>query len=679
MTKHISTFNCRESSGTTYETFVMRAEEQPRVINIRVIIGKQTHSFGYDKEKQIRKEMLPMTKVKKLRHNEYYDMQEIFDKLYADSKQEKTFENLMELIRSPENIKLAYRNIKRNSGSNTSGTDERTIKDIESIPTDKYVEMVQRKLSYYQPKPVRRVEIPKPNGKLRPLGIPTIIDRLVQQCILQVLEPICEAKFHERNNGFRPNRSTENAIAQCYQMIQLQNLYFVVDIDIKSFFDNVNHSKLIKQMWTMGIRDKQLICIIKAILKAPIIMPNGEIQYPECGTPQGGILSPLLSNIVLNELDWWIDSQWENIPTHQEYKCGTNSSGTIIKSNIYRVLRKMNLKEMYIVRYADDFKIFCRKRSDANKVFIAVKQWLQERLKLQISEEKSQVVNLKRHYSEFLGFKLKAVKKGNKYVVRSHIRDKAVKKITEELQEQVKKIQKPKDSKQSVFEIHKFNQMVEGIQNYYQYATEVSIDCNIIQRKISTTIKNRLKKRVKKKGVINSKHIKESYGKSQQIRFVDNIPLVPIGYVQTKNPMQKKKSICKYTAEGRAEIHKNLKFDEYVLWIMKQLIYSYQYTESVEFTDNKISLYAAQYGKCAILGTILDIKDIHCNHKLPKQYGGNDKYQNLIIIHQDVHRLIHATNPEIINRYLATLKLDKGQITKINSLRKMAHNEPINI
>ena len=262
-----------------------------------------------------------MTKVAKLRHNEYYDMQSIFDELYAESQKGKIFQNLMEIISSPENIRLAYRNIKRNSGSNTSGTDKATIKDIQSIPTDKYVEIVQRKLSYYKPKPVKRVEIPKPNGKLRPLGIPTIMDRLVQQCILQVLEPICEAKFHERSNGFRPNRSTENAMAQCYRMIQQQGLHFVVDIDIKGFFDNVNHSKLIKQMWTMGIRDKQLICIIKAMLTAPIVMPDGKIVRPTCGTPQGGILSPLLSNIVLNELDWWISSQWETIPTMHEYKC----------------------------------------------------------------------------------------------------------------------------------------------------------------------------------------------------------------------------------------------------------------------------------------------------------------------------------------------------------------------
>ena len=621
--------------------------------------------------------MLPMTKVTKLRHNEYYNMQELFDKLYADSKQDKIFENLMELIAQPENIKLAYRNIKRNKGSSTSGTDRSTIEDIKSLPTDKYVEMVQRKLKFYQPKPVRRIEIPKPNGKMRPLGIPTIIDRLVQQSILQVLEPICEAKFHERNNGFRPNRSTENAIAQCYKMIQQQNLHFVVDIDIKGFFDNVNHSKLIKQIWAMGIRDKKLICIIKAMLKAPIILPDGKIEYPERGTPQGGILSPLLSNIVLNELDWWIASQWENIPTKRNYRGRIHKSGSIDKGNKFKLLRDTQLKEMYIVRYADDFKIFCRKRSDANKVFLAVKQWLQDRLKLQISQEKSKVINLKKQYSEYLGFKLKAVRKGKKYVVRSHMRDKAKQKVTEQLIKQIKRIQRPKGKNISIMEIRKYNQMVEGIQNYYQYATNVNIDCDEINRLVSIIITNRLRNRVKKKGITQNKHILKRYGVSRQLRFIDGYPLVPIGYVQTKPPMYKKISICKYTVEGRQEIHKNLQFDEYVLWVMEQLQYNYQSTESIEFTDNKISVYAAQYGKCAVLGIILDMEDIHCHHKLPKSLGGKDNYQNLIIVHQDIHRLIHATKQETISKYLSALKLDKRQISKVNKLRKMVGNEAI--
>ena len=429
----------------------------------------------------------------------------------------------------------------------------------------------------------------------------------------------------------------------------------------------------------MGIRDKQLLCIMKEMLKAPIVMPNGDIQHPVCGTPQGGVLSPLLSNIVLNELDWWISSQWENMPTKKLYRIGINKSGSECKSDVYRSLRRTNLKEMYIVRYADDFKIFCRNRSDADKVFQAVKKWLKERLKLQISEEKSKVVNLRKHYSEFLGFRLKAVKKGKKYAVRSHMREKAVERATERLKEQIKRIQNPNDVKTYAFEIRRYNLMVEGIQNYYRFATNITTDCSKIQRVLSTVITNRLKDRVSRTGEINSVHIRERYGRSKQMRFVNGEPIAPIGYVQTKNPMHKKRSICKYTQQGRAEIHKILKLDDYVLYVMEQMLYDYKTTDSIEYTDNRISVYTAQRGKCAILGKMLEMENIHCHHKLPKYMGGKDNYQNLIIVHKDVHILIHARKEETITLYLAKLNLNKEQINKLNSLRKLAGNEAIEI
>ena len=163
-------------------------------------------------------------KKSKLRHAEYYDMQKTFDSLYADSKSGEVFGHLMDIISAPSNIKLAFRNIKGNDGSHTAGTDGRTIESLAVMPEDKFVKLIQKQFRRYEPKAVKRVEIPKPNGKMRPLGIPCIIDRIVQQCILQVMEPICEAKFYEHSYGFRPCRSAENAISYAYGLAQTKTV-----------------------------------------------------------------------------------------------------------------------------------------------------------------------------------------------------------------------------------------------------------------------------------------------------------------------------------------------------------------------------------------------------------------------------------------------------------------------
>lgn len=201
--------------------------------------------------------------VESLRHAEYYGMQRTFDELYARSQAGEVFDNLMELILSKDNIMLAYRNIKSNSGSATPGTDRLRITDIGRLPADEVVARVRKIVrggtNGYTPRSVRRKEIPKPNGKTRPLGIPCIWDRLIQQCIKQVMEPICEAKFSSNSYGFRPNRSVENAIAAIYRLIQRSGLYYVVEFDVKGFFDNVDHSKLIRQLWSMNNHSQKLL------------------------------------------------------------------------------------------------------------------------------------------------------------------------------------------------------------------------------------------------------------------------------------------------------------------------------------------------------------------------------------------------------------------------------------
>lgn len=211
-------------------------------------------------------------------------MQGIFDDLYARSLNETTKGiDLYKIITSKNNILLAYRNIKVNTGSKTAGTDGLTIDHYKMANEDEFINEIRSSLIDYKPQSVRRVEIPKPNGKKRPLGIPTMRDRLIQQMFKQVLEPICEAKFYNHSYGFRPNRSTHHAMARCQFLVNKVGYHHVVDVDVQSFFDKVNHTKLLNQLYTIGVKDKRVLSIISKMLKAPI---KGS-GVPTQGTPQG--------------------------------------------------------------------------------------------------------------------------------------------------------------------------------------------------------------------------------------------------------------------------------------------------------------------------------------------------------------------------------------------------------
>ena len=220
----------------------------------------------------------------KIRNNVLFNRQDTFDDLYARAKNGDNCYKLIELIKSPNNILLAYRNIRANTGSVTPGVDNVTIKDINQLTDEEFISKVTKMLDNWQPRKVKRVFIPKENGDKRPLGIPSIWDRVIQQCILQILNPIFESKFYNHSYGFRENRSTHHALSRMVSLINRGKMYYCISVDIKGFFDNVDHKKLIQQMWTMGIRDKRLIAMINKLLKAEI---EGE-GIPTRGTPQGG-------------------------------------------------------------------------------------------------------------------------------------------------------------------------------------------------------------------------------------------------------------------------------------------------------------------------------------------------------------------------------------------------------
>ena len=596
---------------------------------------------------------------KALRQNEYYDMQPIFDKLFALSKKGCNHYNLMDIITSDNNILLAYRKIKRNKGSKTKGTNDSTIEDIADMSEETFVKMVKDRLNNFHPHSVRRVEIPKPDGRTRPLGIPTIEDRIIQECIKQVIEPICEAQFYNHSYGFRPNRDTENAIAR-FNDLAFKGYHYVVDIDIKSFFDNVNHGKLLKQLWALGIRDKKLIKILSLMLKAEI---EGE-GVSNKGTPQGGILSPLLSNVCLNELDWWIASQWEKFPTRHKYQ----------KLDKYKAMRKTMLKEIWIIRYADDFKIMCKDHKTARKIFIATKMWLKERLSLEISPEKSMITNLKKNYSSFLGFKLK-VKKSKKakmgYTNRSHVLKKAKLKARNKIKSKIRILQK----EPTVENVNKYNSTVLGLQNYYSTATMVSQDFAEIAYIVNKSLKCRLHKQCSDEGKTNEAY-KKFYGKYNfKKTYIAGIALFPIAAIKFCIPANFSQDITPYTVKGRETIHANLKFK--TVYIMRYLMENPIKGESTEYNDNRISLFAGQQGKCYVTKDWLQIGEMEIHHKIPREKNGTDKYDNLLYVTKTVHSLIHATRPETIEFYMNKLKLDKKSLIKLNKLRSTVGNDVI--
>ncbi|USK62229.1 group II intron reverse transcriptase/maturase [Peribacillus asahii] len=593
--------------------------------------------------------------AKGIRYKQYYEFGEIQKELYKSSKTRGNFKDLFEIILSDENIMLAYRNIKKNTGSKTKGSDGYSIIHLAEKDKETFLSEIRRALVNYKPQSIRRVYIPKHDGKKRPLGIPTIKDRIIQQMFLQVLEPICEAKFYNHSYGFRPLRSTRHAIARVQTLININKLHYTVDIDIKGFFDNVDHNLLIKQLWNIGIRDKRVLAIISKMLKAPIL---GE-GIPSKGVPQGGILSPLLSNVVLNDLDHWVANQWETFETRHKY------SGNDVK--ISNLKRASQLKEGYIVRYADDFRILARDSKTAWKWFHAVTGYLQDRLRLDISKEKSRVINLRKRSSVFLGYKIKAVPKKKKWIAKTNVADRNVEQITTRLREQIKKLkQHPTPENVALY-----NSVVLGSQQFFKYATHVTKDFEKIEFNLLKTLRKRLRK-VAKYGYIKvdrTSTYQRLYGDRRKKTYAIKKAgyLFPIAAVRTQNNLNFSQSLNPYDTPNV------FAWDVELVKLMKANIPN----RSIEYLDNRLSRYSMQKGKCAITNMLLTADVAHCHHKIPISLGGTDDFSNLVFVHKLVHRLIHATNVETINKYIKILSLNAMQLRKLNQYRALCKLESI--
>lgn len=330
-------------------------------------------------------------------------------------------EGLLEQILSPENLNLAYRQVKRNKGA--GGIDGMQVDELLPYLRDHKEELVQNlRDGKYRPKPVRRVEIPKENGKTRKLGIPTVVDRLIQQAIAQVLSPIFEKQFSDSSFGFRPNRSTHDALKKCQSHIAAGYKY-VVDMDLEKYFDTVNQSKLI-QILSESIKDGRVISLIHKFLRAGV-MADGMFEESPEGVPQGGPLSPLLGNIMLNECD------------HELEKRGH-----------------------HFVRYADDLMIFCKSKKAARRTLEHILPYIEKKLFLKVNREKTKVSHINR--VKYLGYSF--------YIYRGEGRLRIHPKSIRKLKDKIREITGRSNGMGIEERKTKLNQMVRGWTNYFKLA-----------------------------------------------------------------------------------------------------------------------------------------------------------------------------------------------------------------
>jgi group II intron reverse transcriptase/maturase len=371
----------------------------------------------------------------------------------AERSPDHKFDDLFNLVCDIDWLRIAHDHVSNNAGSITAGHDGINMSEFDGDLENNLQKIRDAlKLGNFDAKPVRRVNIPKPNGKLRPLGIPTIRDRIVQESMRMILEPIYEADFSQHSYGFRPNRSTMHAIAHLrYSMTENKKYFWVVEGDISSYFDTINHCKLMKLLGRR-IRDKGLLDLIWKFLRAGV-MERKLFKDTTLGTPQGGIVSPLLANVYLHELDKYM----------QKY---TDLSG---QDKTKR--RTQRLANFVYVRYADDFVVLTNgTKEQAKAMKEELHNFLSTTLRLDLSMEKTRVTHLNQGF-DFLGFRFKRSMCGKGTSTRLLIPETKAQKHLDKLKEALD----PSTHEDSAeLKLKAINRIIAGWCRYYQHTSKVS-------------------------------------------------------------------------------------------------------------------------------------------------------------------------------------------------------------
>ncbi|RED76156.1 group II intron reverse transcriptase/maturase [Cohnella phaseoli] len=567
---------------------------------------------------------------------------------------------LLEIITADATILTAIHNLKANQGGNTPGTDGQTMKrDILQMDAEQVLPRVKSLLQRYQPQPIRRVYIDKP-GKVekRPLGIPAIIDRIAQECIRMVIEPILEAQFFDHSYGFRPMRDAHMAIGRVADVIHKTGYHWVVEGDISNFFDNVNHSKLINKLWNMGIRDQRVLMIIKAILKSGI---KGEIESNELGTAQGGIISPLLANVYLNIMDEWIIREWDRKKTRSQYKRGFSRGKEMMLRDITK--GRCKLKPAFLIRYADDWILVTQSKKSAEKWKSRVAKYLNTNLRLKLSEEKTLITNVEKKPIKFVGFNFKVVKGKSKKGFISRIRPNPARlqsKI-DEIHRFTRKMRHIPHKDALVHHINVLNSKIRGVIQYYEPATWVNIDLRKFERDLAWAAYLSLKRNHAVRWTpANETHNllsvhSEYISGIPAIEYLDRkVGVTSLKFCKWKNSKLKNPLETPFTLEGR-KLYTERTGNKSTLARADELM-SLHYSLVIrsgrkrgrggnynfEFYLNRAYAFNRDKGRCRVCGREVHPPDIDIHHIDPNlPIDLVNKVSNLATLHNSCHEYIH--------------------------------------
>ena len=417
------------------------------------------------------------------------ELRKLQDKLYQHSKKvydeggRPALKGLLEIMSAEATIITAIHNIKSNHGSETPGVDSKTMRDYLQHSHSWVIRDIQSAFKHFEPQKIRRVYIDKPGkAEKRPLGIPTIRDRIVQECMRIVLEPIFEAQFFAHSYGFRPMRDAPMALERAKLLVHHTGYHWIVEGDISKCFDRIDHAILLKRLYHMGIRDRRVLQIIKAMLKTGVM---DECEVNEEGTPQGGLISPLLANVYLDIMDEWITKQWEIKKTEYPFSKPYRK---------YKGLRRTALIPGFLVRYADDFIIITDTRAHAEDWKKRLQIFLHSKMKLTLSPEKTLTTDIRKKYIKFLGYEYKVVpgKARKGYIPRTIPERDRLRRKTDKIAHDIKKIPHYYSREQMVDAINRINSQIRGIIQYYQCCTWVNISMKKYSRRLPFVARRRL-------------------------------------------------------------------------------------------------------------------------------------------------------------------------------------------